>query len=123
MDNESIETFNMGLNAFDDAKFNFNNKRYNTAINRAYYSVFYCARALLIKKGIQTKTHTGTIHKFGLEYVVNGKFNGEIASILSHLFNIREKSDYTLTFKANEELTEIIINEAEKFIDESEKYL
>ncbi len=36
----------------------------DTAINRAYYAMFYAAKALLAERGRDTKTHRGTISQF-----------------------------------------------------------
>lgn len=35
------------------------NKLWNTAVNRLYYACYYAVMALLIKKGIKTRTHMG----------------------------------------------------------------
>jgi uncharacterized protein (UPF0332 family) len=75
LDDEKTVAFQKALDAFDDAKFNFNNGRYHVSINRSYYAVFYASKALLLKKGFKPKTHKGTIHKFSLEYIVNDNFD------------------------------------------------
>jgi uncharacterized protein (UPF0332 family) len=66
---EKSVIFQKALAAFDDAKFNFNNKRYNFSINRSYHAVFYASKSLLLKKGFTPKTHKDTIRKFSLEYI------------------------------------------------------
>jgi len=38
------------------------------AASRAYYTMFYAATALLLRKGLQFKTHNGVISGFGLAY-------------------------------------------------------
>jgi len=45
---------------------------YNDAVSRAYYSMFYSAKALLSLKEIYPKAHKGVITKFGLEFVKKG---------------------------------------------------
>ncbi|KZX12345.1 HEPN domain-containing protein [Methanobrevibacter filiformis] len=57
------------LISLEVAESNLNNRYYPDSINRSYYAVFHAAKALLIKKGIITKTHSGTISAFGLEYI------------------------------------------------------
>jgi len=49
---------------------------YEDAISRAYYAMFYAARALLSTKNIYPKIHRGTVQKFGLEFVSKGLIEG-----------------------------------------------
>ena len=51
--------FKKSIETLKSAEMNFQNGFYNATVNRAYYSVFYSANALLVKKGIKTKTHKG----------------------------------------------------------------
>ena len=60
---EVATIFKKVTSTLDDAEFNFNHDRYSVSINRSYYACFYATKALLLKKGIVTKTHSGTIHK------------------------------------------------------------
>ena len=53
--------FKKAIDTLNDSEFNFINGRYNVSINRSYYAAFYAARALLLKKGKNPKTHSGTI--------------------------------------------------------------
>jgi uncharacterized protein (UPF0332 family) len=115
--------FKRALELLSDAKYTFNGDRYNTSISRSYYAVFYGAKALLVKKGIITKTHSGTINKFGLECVVNGDFDKKIAKILSELEEERSIVDYDYEFYADKiRAKEDLIN-AEKFLKECEKFI
>jgi uncharacterized protein (UPF0332 family) len=63
LDEEAHLYFNKALESIEESKLSLKNGRYNLSINRSYYAVFYAAKALLIKKGIKTKKHAGTIHK------------------------------------------------------------
>ena len=123
MDNEINALFNKALETLEDSKIAINNERYNMSMNRSYYATFYGAKALLLKKGIITKTHSGTIHQFGLEYVVKGNFNGEIAKIFSELEDYREDADYDSFFSATEEDSRENLENAEIFIEECRKFL
>jgi uncharacterized protein (UPF0332 family) len=68
------------------------------SVNRSYYATFHGATAILEKKGIKTKKHAGTNHQFGLEYVINGDFDNQIAKIFSEIEDFRENSDMMFTF-------------------------
>ncbi len=58
--------------ALDDARDNAERGRAVTAVNRAYYSVLYAARALLATRGYRPKSHSGTQTLLGQEFVRTG---------------------------------------------------
>lgn len=78
---------------------------------------------MLLKKGITTKTHSGTIHEFGLEYVTNENFDKEIAKFFSKLEGDREKADYDYSHVITKSKAKTNLNNAKKFIDECKKFL
>jgi len=51
------------------AKNLFENGFYNDSVSRAYYAMFFAAKALLFENDIHPKTHRGLISQFGLEFV------------------------------------------------------
>ena len=75
MDEKVIKAYEKSLKLLKVDELTFNNNFYPDSINRSYYAVFHAANALLIKKGIFTKTHAGTIREFGLEYIINDNFS------------------------------------------------
>lgn len=77
--------FKRSIDTLNEAEFNFNNGFYNVSISPSYYAVFYGSKALLLKKGVKSSKHSENIKKFGLEYVVNGTFDGTIAKTLPKL--------------------------------------
>jgi uncharacterized protein (UPF0332 family) len=52
-----------------------------------------------MKKGIFTKTHSGTIRRFGLEYVINDNFNKDLGKFFHNIEKNREHTDYDYSFK------------------------
>lgn len=44
---------------FEDAKLLVNNHRWNSSVNRLYYSSFHLVSALLYKYDIKSETHNG----------------------------------------------------------------
>ncbi|MCL2116101.1 MAG: HEPN domain-containing protein [Methanobrevibacter sp.] len=115
--------FKRAIDALDGAEFNFKNGYYNISINRSYYAVFYASKALLLKKGVETKTHAGNIKKFGLEYVVNDNFEARIAKILSELEEDRSNVDYSFEFEGEKIQAKENLKNAEKFIAECKRFL
>jgi uncharacterized protein (UPF0332 family) len=77
----------------------------------------------LTKKGIFTKTHSGTIHKSGLEYVINEDFDKDIGKFFSKLEEDREKADYDYFHKTTENKAKTDLNNAKMFVKECERFL
>ena len=123
MDETVKIAFEKSLELLNVAELNFNNEYYADSINRSYYAVYHAANALLIKKGIFTKTHKGTIRKFGLEYVINDKFNKEIGKFFSHIEKDREKADYDYSYDVTKNKAKKDLDNAKIFVEECEKFL
>jgi len=123
LDEEVELIFKRALELLKVAEFTLNNDFFPDSINRSYYAVFYAAKALLVKKGVITKTHSGTIHKFGLEYVINGKFDKEIGKFFSKLGEDRDKADYDYSHNITEEKARTDFKNAKKFVEECRKFL
>jgi uncharacterized protein (UPF0332 family) len=77
----------------------------------------------LIKKNIPSKTHSGTIHQFGLAYVINDDFNKNTAKILSRLEEDRIHADHDLSIPITKEKAENDLYNAKIFIKECEKFI
>lgn len=72
--------FKRAEESFDDALILIEKKKWNTSINRLYYSCFYAVIALLLKNGIETHTHDGARIKFGNEFIKTGKIDKKYVS-------------------------------------------
>ncbi len=64
---------------------------YEDAAGRAYYAMFFAAKAMLLRKNIVTKTHRGLISAFGSEYVQKNIVDAEYGRILSIAEELREE--------------------------------
>ena len=96
---------------------------YEDAVSRAYYSMYFAAKALLLKKDISVKTHRGLVSKFGLEFVDEGvveKYYGRALRIAEEL---REEADYSISREISKEEAESIIEDAEKFLERIKRAL
>ncbi|MDO4164154.1 MAG: HEPN domain-containing protein [Bacteroides sp.] len=71
--------------------------------NRLYYAVFHMASALMLEKGIRTKSHAGLICVLGREFVTYGLLSKEDARLASRLLNMRQTGDYDDMFDWEEE--------------------
>ena len=48
----------------ESSKVLYKNEKYSDSSSLAYYSMFLMAKALLMKKGFDAKTHDGILHLF-----------------------------------------------------------
>lgn len=61
---------------------------YSSAISHAYYSIFYCAKALLLTKNIKTNSpevHRKTLEEFKKNFIDTGILDVELLKIYSKL--------------------------------------
>ena len=91
--------------------------------NRLYYACFYAVNALLIKDGITTHTHSGSINQLSLHFVKKGLISEEQGKLYSRLFGLRQTGDYSDRISIKEEDIRPLLEPAEKFIAEIEKLI
>lgn len=89
----------------------------NDAISRAYYAAYHWARALLVSRGMDPKTHRGVIQLIGLHFVKEGGLSDEAGALLAHLETYRELCDYTSSAKFTEDQAREELGRAERFIE------
>lgn len=89
--------------AMTEARDNAQLKHWNLVANRLYYAVFHTATALLIDKGLSSKTHNGVICLLGQEFVMKGLLTKEDARLASRLLNMRQAGDYDDLFDWTED--------------------
>jgi uncharacterized protein (UPF0332 family) len=99
------------------------NKRWNTAINRLYYSCFYAVIALLLRSNIKTSTHKGTRSQFGLHFIKTGKIAQKYGTLYTTLFDLRQKGDYGDMFDFTEEQVIPLLKKVPEFLSEIKKHI
>jgi uncharacterized protein (UPF0332 family) len=109
--------------SFKDALILAANKRWNTVVNRLYYSCFYAVTALLLNNNIETLTHEGSRSKFGMEFIKTGLINKKFGKFYSKLFDLRQKGDYGDLFDFDEDAVLPLIDSTRQFIDEIKKHI
>lgn len=92
-------------------------------VNRAYYSVFYAALALLVTENIEPNKHAGVLAKFDELFVRQGIFPKEMSRILHHAFDMRQAGDYQKSKVITEEQAVEVLRSAEEFVDAIAKKL
>ena len=97
---------------------------YADSVSLSYYSMFLCAKALLVKKECNIpKTHQGLIQLFSLKYVHEDDFSYNIYKYLANAQSNREDADYSAIDNIGRALAEKRIIESEIFLNETKKFL
>ena len=94
---------------------------YNDAVSRAYYAMFYAARALLASRDMHPKGHKGLILQFGLEFVKRGFIEETYGRALSHAKERRETVDYNIDASMTAEEAGTIVSDARDFLERIER--
>ncbi len=108
------------LNAQNDME----NGYFRGAVNRAYYTIFHVASAVLLWHDIERAKHSGVQSAFGELLIKTGLIEPEYGLIYSRARKLREQQDYDIQALTPEKASvEMIVNEALKFTDRIEAYL
>jgi uncharacterized protein (UPF0332 family) len=102
--------------ALEEAKLLAEKAKWNTCVNRLYYSCFYAVIALLAKEGMSSSKHTGVRSLFNLHYVKTGKVTKELAQMYNDLFEKRQEGDYIDFVRFDEEQVKPLIPATENFL-------
>ena len=105
-----------------DAELCYKNRRYLTANNRAYYSIFHAIRAVLALERVDFKRHKDVLAYFNQHYLKTEKFPRAISRKITQASKIREDSDYDDEFIPTDEQTKTQIDTARDLIVLVEKY-
>ncbi len=85
--------------------------------------LYHAARAILLTRDISPRTHKGLIQKFGEVFVKTELVSKEYSVLLSKAESLREMADYDVIHKFTMEEAEVIVSDADKFIEKIEKIL
>lgn len=103
-------------NKLDHARRIFEIGLYDDAVSRAYYAMFYAAKAALLAEGIDLRRHSSAVTKFRELFVITGRVDTEYLRYLGRAQSARERSDYAPFVPLSREGTEEILNTAGEFI-------
>jgi len=107
----------------EDAHLLIESKRWNSAMNRLYYSAFYAAIALLLNENYKTTTHNGVKSIFSEQFIKKNIIPQEFGKKYSQLFTWRQKGDYADLFDFTEEKVLPYYDFVKKFILQIEKII
>jgi uncharacterized protein (UPF0332 family) len=89
---------------------------YITAVNRAYYAVFYTTNALLSTKGLERSKHSGVIAAFRQHFVKTGLIEAEYSDIYGAVMEDRAEGDYNLEFEPDADQAERDMARARRYL-------
>ena len=90
--------------------------QFRSAVNRAYYAMFYGVLALLSVSDSQTSKHSGAISLFDREFVRTGKFDKNFSRWLHDAFELRQESDYQELLPISPDQVQKISEHARMFV-------
>lgn len=115
--------FQRAEESFEEALILAEKERWNTVINRLYYSCFYAVISLLLKNEIESQTHDGARTQFGLHFIKTGKIDKVYGKLFTKLFDYRQKGDYGDLFDYEENFVKPLIEQVKEFIEEIRKHI
>jgi len=115
--------FQRAEESLDDALIMIQNKKWNTAINRLYYSCFYAVLAVLLNNDIETRTHNGARTKFSNEFIKTGVLDKKYGRLFSKLFDYRQKGDYGDLFDFDDKIVLPLVDQVKDFLAGIEKLI
>jgi len=98
----------------EKAKKSFNDKDFKWTTVKAYYSMFYSARALLFSKGFREKSHRALAEAIVELFVKTNVLEESFVDRFLEAMELREEADYGLVY--SEESADDVIKNAEKFL-------
>jgi len=96
---------------------------YGSAINRAYYAIFYAANALLATQGLARSKHSGVIAAFRQYFVKPGLVKAEYSDIYGRVMENRHVSDYEIELSIDSSVAADDLRDAQHFVNHVEEYL
>lgn len=106
-----------------DARLMYDVGSLRSAINRAYYAMFYAVPALALSRGLSFRKHSGLISFFQREYVKAGVLDRKHGRVLQKAFEDRSETDYQDYVRLTKEQVETRLDEAEDLIRAVEAHL
>jgi len=116
------EELDVAKRRLEAAKLLFEKGMIEDAVNRAYYSFFHAAKAMLNILGYDAKTHSGLISEFGLRIIKTNLIDRKFAKYFRRAFEMRESSDYEIGLIFGEEEVQTLIKNAEEFLQRAQEF-
>ncbi len=107
----------------DDAYILADKEKWNSTMNRLYYSAYYAVMALLLNKNLKPTTHNGAKTNFTQYFIKTELIPKELGKMYSQLFTWRQKGDYDDLFDFDKQKVEPYFEPVKELIRKIEKLL
>jgi uncharacterized protein (UPF0332 family) len=105
------------------AAHNLSDGFYGSAINRAYYAIFYAACALLTTQSVTRSKHSGVVAAFRRLFVKPGFIEAEYSEIYGRVMDDWHISDYDIEMPIEPDRAQRDLEDAQRFVQRVERYL
>lgn len=105
------------------ARFFYERGYYEDSVSRSYYAIFFAAKALLLTRNIDPRTHSGVKTQFGQCFVKTKRVEVELNDILKEAKEMREKGDYDELYIASPEEALSQLGNAERFLQRAKEVI
>jgi hypothetical protein len=90
---------------------------FESCVSRAYYAMFYVARALLRQEDVTPSTHQGLVNQFGLHFVKTERLPARFGRMFREVKELRELAEYAEERVITREDAEATLRDANAFVD------
>lgn len=114
-----LDLFSKALESAEAARDDFDEERYDSAVNRAYYAMFNAARAFLASVGVDAEqsSHGAAVQLFGLHAIKTSKAPQDLGRMFNRAQEARSIADYDEASVAGPD-AKGHVEAAERFVDE-----
>ena len=95
----------------------------DSAVNRAYYAMFYPAEALLAERDLSFSKHSAVHSAFGKEFAKTGELDLKYHGWLLATFNKRIAADYTVEAAISADDARTLVAQAKEFLSAARAFL
>ncbi len=96
---------------------------YSDTVSRAYYAMYFTTTALLLSRGLASKTHSGLVALLFEHFVKPGLLDREVASLLPAAMAARHEADYGFPDRSTELEARETLADAERFVRRAREIL
>jgi len=114
---------NQAFRTAEDAEILFSMNKAPAAVNRIYYSVFYCLLAFGLKYDFATSKHLQLIGWFNKTFIATGKINNDYGRIVRDCYEYRKSADYDAFVNIEYSDVELLLSEMKSFLKMTKSYL
>jgi uncharacterized protein (UPF0332 family) len=104
------------------AALNLSEDFHGSAVNRAYYAIFYAANALLVTQGLARSKHSGVIAAFRERFVKTGLIEVEYSDVYGRVMENRHVSDYEIEVPVERQVAARALDDAQRFVERIEQF-